>query len=220
VQRPARQLAGRCLAAGIDLSAGLRAKLSISDREWQVWMQQCETGVNAPVTHAAGRLFDTFAVVLGVARQAATYEGQTAIRLEAAAQQYLADSVAPSKRLPDVSFRSTRDHEMLWIDWREGVAAAVSAAKSLSPETRMAWAYSVHVAIAAAAAEMIRYGTETTGQRVVALSGGVFMNRILNRLLVPQLEAMNLSVLLHHDTPPNDGCIAIGQAIVAGEPLP
>ena len=71
-------------------------------------------------------------------------------------------------------------------------------------------------AIAAAAAEMVRYGTETTGQRVVALSGGVFMNRILTGLLAPRLEDLGLTVLLHRDTPPNDGCIAIGQAIVAG----
>ena len=52
--------------------------------------------------------------------------------------------------------------------------------------------------------------------RAVALSGGVFMNRILTGLLVPQLETMGLTVLLHRDTPPNDGCIAIGQAIIAG----
>jgi hydrogenase maturation factor HypF (carbamoyltransferase family) len=42
------------------------------------------------------------------------------------------------------------------------------------------------------------------------------MNRILTDLLVPRLEKTKLKVLLHSDTPPNDGCVALGQAIVAG----
>jgi len=72
------------------------------------------------------------------------------------------------------------------------------------------------VSIAAAAAEMVRYGSELTGLRTVALSGGVFMNRILTGLLAPQLETGGFTVLQHRDLPPNDGGISIGQAIVAG----
>jgi hypothetical protein len=49
----------------------------------------------------------------------------------------------------------------------------------------------------------------------VALSGGVFMNRILNDLLTPELEAMGLQVLRHRRTPPGDGGIALGQTVVA-----
>ena len=215
VQCPARQLAGRCDAAGIDLPEELRAKLGIADEEWQVWMRQSLTGLHAPVTHAAGRLFDAFAVVLGLANRTTTYEGQTAIRLEAAARRF-----KPGSTHPTVPYRLIREGDMLWIDWNDAfrklsgaVAAAGDRGFSFNVE---AWAYAAHAAIAAAAAEMVRYGTKATGQRVVALSGGVFMNRILTGLLVPQLEAMDLTVLLHRDTPPNDGCIAIGQAIVAG----
>jgi hydrogenase maturation protein HypF len=224
VQRPARQLAGRCVAAGIDLPVERRVELGIGDEEWQVWRQQCAAGVHAPVTHAAGRLFDSFAVALGLANRTTTYEGQTAIRLEAAARRFPAGG-----HFPVVPYRATRDNDMLWIDWSDafrmllgekGVAAAVSAAESTAcgthAATQSAWAYAAHVAIAAAAAEMIRYGTEATEQRAVALSGGVFLNRILTGLLVSQLEEMGLTVLLHRATPPNDGCIAIGQAIVAG----
>ena len=240
VQRPVRQLAGRCVAAGIDLTPSWRARLGIADEEWQVWQQQCAAGVNTPVTHAAGRLFDAIATALGLANRNTTYEGQTAIRLEAAARRYLVTNPCgadgPSTLLrgaaaPSISYRAVRDDAMLWIDWSDAlrmllgdhsVATAVPAAGTTARDTRPAthdvasWAYAAHVAIAAAAAEMIRYGTEATGQRVVALSGGVFMNRILTGLLVPQLETAGLTVLLHRATPPNDGCIAIGQAIVAG----
>ena len=263
VQRPARQLAGRCVAAGMDLSPAQRARLGIGDEEWQVWRRQCAASVHAPVTHAAGRLFDAVAVALGLANRTTTYEGQTAIRLEAAAQRYLVNNpcgadpstsrrvagAAPSRKLPVVPYRAMQQGDMLWIDWNEAfrlllqdptVAAAGGRSPNLSTEPggpgaprtggcrssaqatcsaaqpAAAWAYAAHVAIAAAAAEMVRYGTKTTGQRVVALSGGVFMNRILTGLLTPQIEALGLCVLLHRDTPPNDGGIAVGQAIVAG----
>jgi len=209
VRHPARQLAGRCLAAGIDLPPEQRAALGISDEAWQVWQQQCSTGVHTPITHAAGRLFDSFAVLLGLAGPTTTYEGQTAIRLEAAACRCV-----PGERIPELPYRAVRDGEMLWIDWSEAfrlLADTVAAAG-----TAAAWAYAAHVAIAAAAAEMIRYGSELTGSRTVALSGGVFMNRILTGLLAPQLETGGFTVLQHRDLPPNDGGISIGQAIVAG----
>jgi hydrogenase maturation protein HypF len=74
----------------------------------------------------------------------------------------------------------------------------------------------VHVAIVRAAKEMVSYGFGLTKVPVVALSGGVFMNRILNDLLVPELEAMGLTVLRHRQVPPGDGGIALGQAVVAG----
>jgi hydrogenase maturation protein HypF len=50
----------------------------------------------------------------------------------------------------------------------------------------------------------------------VALSGGVFMNRTLSDMLAPRLETLGMTVLFHRHTPPNDGCIALGQAIAAG----
>jgi len=42
------------------------------------------------------------------------------------------------------------------------------------------------------------------------------MNGILNELLSPRLEALGLNVLIHRKTPPNDGCICLGQAVIAG----
>ncbi|MFZ4394804.1 MAG: carbamoyltransferase HypF [Kiritimatiellia bacterium] len=230
VQRPARQLAGRCVAAGIELPVAWRAELGITDEEWQVWRQQCVAGVQAPITHAAGRLFDAFAAALGLASRNTTYEGQSAIRLEAAARRFIIGTP-----LPTIPYRATREGDMLWIDWsdafrlllveasslpgRDGFTPSIGRPKAVptgSGSAATSWAYAAHVAIAAAGAEMVRDGIEATTHRVVALSGGVFMNRILTALLVPQLEALGLTVLQHRHTPPNDGCIAIGQALVAG----
>ena len=63
---------------------------------------------------------------------------------------------------------------------------------------------------------MVEYALGSSPLRRVALSGGVFMNGILNDLLVPALEQKGLDVLVHRRVPPNDGGIALGQAVVAG----
>lgn len=61
-------------------------------------------------------------------------------------------------------------------------------------------------------AELVRavYGIDT-----VALSGGVFMNRYLLEGSLARLERAGFSVAVNRDLPPNDGCISVGQAVVA-----
>jgi hydrogenase maturation protein HypF len=49
----------------------------------------------------------------------------------------------------------------------------------------------------------------------VALSGGVFQNKLLFERTVRELERKDFRVLTHQLVPPNDGCIALGQAAVA-----
>lgn len=209
VRRPARQLVGRCFAAGIEMPNTLRRQAGISEEELRVWTRQCAADVNAPITHAAGRLFDAISVLLGLAPRTTTYEGQTAIRLEAAARRHTAGG-----RLPSLPHRVDDRDGMLWVDWSEAMALLADQARA--HDTAEAWAYAAHVAIVEAAGEMVSYGLERTRQRAIALSGGVFMNRILTDLLLPHLKSMGLTVLLHGETPPNDGGIALGQAIVAG----
>jgi hydrogenase maturation protein HypF len=210
VRRPVRQLAGRCFTAGLSLPAAILERQGVTGEEWQIWMKQCAAGLNSPVTHAAGRLFDSFSAVLGHAAAMTTYEGQTAIRLEAAARRHPAGVPAPT--LPYLA--EERDG-MLWIDWRDAFACLLDRG-IMTPAEADAWAWSAHESIAKAALDMVHYALARTEFRIITLSGGVFMNRILNNLLVPRLEAMGLNVLLHRETPPNDGCIALGQAIIAG----
>lgn len=210
VRHPARQLVGRAVAACIELPAALCRRSGISDEQLRVWTQQCQAGINAPVTHSAGRLFDAISAMLGLAPSVTTYEGQTAIRLEAAARRH-----RPSAADPTLGWRAEERGDRLWIDWSPTVARLAANACEKTADAD-AWAYAAHVAIADAAAKMAAYGVERTGRRLVALSGGVFMNRILTRLVVSRLEAMAITALVHREVPPNDGGVALGQAIVAG----
>ena len=85
-----------------------------------------------------------------------------------------------------------------------------------APDNAAAFARGFHEAVAKAALRMAIYGADRTGLRTVALSGGVFMNRLLNALLIPMLKAHGFTALVHRNVPPNDGGIAFGQAVVAG----
>jgi hydrogenase maturation protein HypF len=50
----------------------------------------------------------------------------------------------------------------------------------------------------------------------VALSGGVFQNVLLVRLVCAELSRLHLRTLVHRVVPPNDGGLALGQAAIAG----
>ena len=54
-----------------------------------------------------------------------------------------------------------------------------------------------------------------TGLTGVALSGGVFQNRLLAAKAVAGLEAAGFLVYTHRQLPCNDGGISLGQAVIA-----
>jgi hydrogenase maturation protein HypF len=51
----------------------------------------------------------------------------------------------------------------------------------------------------------------------VALSGGVWQNRYLLENTCQALDKAGFKVLTHHQVPANDGCIALGQAMIAAK---
>ena len=53
------------------------------------------------------------------------------------------------------------------------------------------------------------------GQPTIALSGGVFQNRLFLETLVTALRELGAEVLDHTRVPTNDGGLALGQAVVA-----
>ena len=72
-----------------------------------------------------------------------------------------------------------------------------------------------HQTIAEIIVEVCRLITGDTGLKHVVLSGGVFQNRLLQRMALARLHKEGYNVLVHHIIPCNDGGISLGQAIVA-----
>ena len=81
-----------------------------------------------------------------------------------------------------------------------------------NPE-QLAWG--THRAIVEITARTAVEISNSTGVRTAALSGGVFMNRLLLEGISVELERAGLTVLTPRDLPCNDGGIAYGQAAVA-----
>ena len=108
-------------------------------------------------------------------------------------------------------FEARETEGRLEIDWAPLFIAAARPTRNgvLLPATAMAF----HRSLALAAGRMVDYGFSMSEKRIVALSGGVFMNRILNAQVTEVLDAMGADVRVHRDIPPNDGGIAAGQVM-------
>lgn len=189
-------------------AAGLLSRLDEQTRS--VTAAMIERNINSPRTSSMGRLFDAAAAILGICRQA-TYEGEPAIELEAAAWRALSSENAPSSDsqagasiLADDS--PTLDPQPLFETLLNGIEAG-------APADRLALDF--HIAIAHATTRIAREICTRKGIDTVVLSGGVFMNRLLLQLLTRELKNAGLTVLVPHTVPVNDGCIAYGQAAIA-----
>lgn len=169
-----------------------------------------ERNLNSPRTSSMGRLFDAAAAVLGICGKA-TYEGEPAIELEAAAWRALGGTAV---RLDDNHagvFTSADDSPIL--DPQPLIEALLNGIEAGAPADRLALGF--HIAITHATAHVACEICEREGLDTVALSGGVFMNRLLLQLLTHELKDAGLAVLVPHAVPVNDGCIAYGQAAIA-----
>lgn len=192
--------------------AGLLGTLDEQTRSITATM--IERNINSPRTSSMGRLFDAAAAVLGICGQA-TYEGEPAIELEAAAWRALDNEIA---HFPD----DNAGHFASGPSWLNGphvldqkalFEALLGGTEAGAPADRLALDF--HVAIARSSARIAREICAHEGIDTVALSGGVFMNRLLLQLLTRKLKDAGLTVLVPHTVSVNDGCIAYGQAAVA-----
>jgi hydrogenase maturation protein HypF len=80
-------------------------------------------------------------------------------------------------------------------------------------------AWNFHCSIAELLATACLTIREQSGLQVVALSGGVFQNRLLLEQLMARLREMAFRVYINRRVPPNDGGISFGQIAVAAARL-
>ncbi len=189
-------------------AAGLLGTLDEQTRSITTTM--IERNINSPRTSSMGRLFDAAAAVLGICGQA-TYEGEPAIELEAAAWRALGGKPVRLDGNHTGVFMPADNSPIL--DPQPIIEALLNGIEAGAPADRLALDF--HVAIARSSARIARKICAREGLDTVALSGGVFMNRLLLQLLTHELKDAGLAVLVPHAVPVNDGCIAYGQAAIA-----
>lgn len=208
VRHGGRLALAHLMAAGIAWDENLPPVTAMPPGERRVLTQRFARGLGMATSSSMGRLFDAVAALVGV-RQVSSYEAQAAIELEVAARRAGPEVVA-LRRYPD----AVVSHDDAWVvdpapwlraiveDFRAGIAREVVAAR-------------FHEAVANAVAQVCIRVRETTGLATVALSGGVFQNAYLLSAVIDRLEGAGFSVLTHRLVPPNDGGLALGQAVCA-----
>lgn len=187
---------------------------NLDEQTRSVTATMIERGINAPRTSSMGRLFDAAAAILGICDKA-TYEGEPAIELEAAAwRAFSSESACPTGNMASFSVtESSRPDDCHVLNSRPLFEALLEGIRTGVPAGKLALDF--HVTIARASARIASEICVREDLDTVVLSGGVFMNRLLLQLLTHELKDAGLAVLVPHAAPANDGCIAYGQAAIA-----
>jgi len=153
-----------------------------------------ERKINVVPTTSVGRLFDAVASIAGLAQQN-RFEGQAAMLLE--------NEIG--------ALRTEQAYPLSGGDWGPMIAAVAEDKRAGIAVPAIAARF--HNALVNWIVEV----AEETGLKQVVLSGGVFQNRYLTERAASVLESRGFVVHTHQQVPPNDGGIALGQAVMAGD---
>jgi hydrogenase maturation protein HypF len=152
-----------------------------------------ERRINVVPTTSVGRLFDAVASISGVAREN-RFEGQAAMLLE--------NEIG--------GFRTEEAYALKDGDWGPLISSVVADCRAAVPVSTIAARF--HNALVNWIVEV----AQKVGIKQVVLSGGVFQNRYLTERVAAVLESRGFTLHTHHQVPPNDGGIALGQVVMSG----
>ena len=198
IRHPARVALAHLFAAGLEWSDDLPCVRACNTVELRVLRQQLSSGARSIPTSSMGRLFDAVAGLLGL-RANVSYEGQAAIELEALA------AGTTESTYPVTLGTDEFDVTPMWVemvaDFRAGAEARVIAAR-------------FHRTMAEVILHYSRRMRQEFAVQTIALTGGVFQNVYLLTLANDLLAKEGFRVLTQRMVPPNDGGIALGQAVI------
>lgn len=203
-----------------------------SVQDAKVQMAMADRKINAVMSTSAGRLFDGVSAILGI-RKASTFEGEASMALEFAAEayekkhqnavdlQHVMDEMR--KQIPLAACIDDKESESTEINKPEQVKAVLNTGALVKTiaEARLAGAdieklaYFFHWILAEEIIMACQKARKESGRGTVALSGGVFQNQLLLKMVDDGLQKEGFKVLRHRLVPPNDGGIALGQAVYA-----
>jgi hydrogenase maturation protein HypF len=189
--------------------APLRA---FNESQLRILSRVLQQRLNCPVTSSAGRLFDAVASIAGV-RQRVSHEGQAAMELQFAAETDNSPGAYPfiirSEADRSAAHKKQCSQSGDLVDWAPMVEPLLDDVERNEPLGRVARRF--HNMLA----EMITAVAHRIGLARVVLSGGCFQNRLLTERTIDRLQDEGFQPFWHQSVPPNDGGVALGQAIVA-----
>jgi len=184
-----------------DLKLSLLSR--IPERTRQIIIKMIQQEINSPLTSSCGRLFDAVAALVGL-RDYIRFEGQAAMELEAtiSPEEQGCYPISLEQEGELTIFSPLPMIRRVVEDINKGEFPGVISAK-------------FHNSLVQLFADFCLRLREETGMEKVALSGGVFQNVYLLAHLTSRLEQLGFEVYTHSQVPPNDGGLALGQAVIA-----
>ncbi len=170
--------------------------------------QMLNRQLHCPKTSSAGRLFDCAAALLNISHKN-SFESESAMRLQAAAELYMA--AHPTER--------TEKPEHFYQLQTSGLLDFSLLLNALKGMTTAQGALLFHQVLAHAIAAWVEQGCDQHKCSTVVLSGGCWLNVLLLDSVTGLLQKRNLQVYTNQQTPMNDGNISLGQAYVARQKL-
>ena len=161
--------------------------------------QVLDMDINCPRASSMGRLFDGVCAILDI-KHKASYEGQGAVLLEAAAEEGVTRTY-PCE-IVDGVFRYKAMLGAMLGDIDRGISAGNCAAAFMNTMVKMAL-------------EMCLDISRKTGIRKVVLSGGTFQNQYMLSRLTDALETNGLEAYTHRRVSCNDEGLSLGQLMIA-----
>jgi hydrogenase maturation protein HypF len=188
----------------------------VTEVEVEVIKRQIERKINSPLTSSMGRLFDAISALLGI-RGEIDYEGQAAVELEMAACSGVIARGVTDEAIPGAQesypYHIVEDKGIRIMRVKDLLSAVIEDLQHGVSRGRISVKF--HNTVARMINEMCRLIADETGITQVALSGGVFQNRLVLREAIGLLEGSGLQVLTHRQVPCNDGDVSLGQAVIA-----
>jgi len=163
-----------------------------------------QKNVNCPESSAAGRLFSAAASLLGLVEDE-SFEGHGPMLLEALAET-TQQEMNPSSA---ITLPMTKDDNgVIRIDWQPLVIMLKDNSLNTAYRARC-----FHETLAECVSRIsIQYKNQFS-DLVIGLSGGVFQNRLLVRLIKQRLDKHNINFIIPSSVPVNDGGLCVGQII-------
>ena len=180
-------------------------------KEYKLLSVMAEKKVNAVSSTSAGRLFDAASAVLGI-RRFSTFAGEASMALQFAAEKF---SREPFGIYEPMEKLTAEKEGRIMLCTQALIKRLCQGMQNGEDKNRLS--YEFHSLLADMTAQACRTISERTGVKVCALSGGVFQNKLLLKMVKCRLEKMGLRVLIHSLVPANDGGIALGQAFYLNE---
>ena len=187
-----------------------------SDMEYGLLQKMSAAGINSVMSTSAGRLFDAVSAVLGI-RRSSTFEGEAATSLMFAAERYikknsLGDKLDKDKYYDKIICSGVYGQGLSEVSDSNDLVRFMANEK-LNGRTSEELALMFHLKLAEMISGKVIVYSEQTGIKTAALSGGVFQNTLLLAGVEDILTRAGIRVLRHSLIPPNDGGLAVGQAL-------